>query len=89
MVLLHIWVFTLVKKLTWSVHINKLSLHLAKHNAMLYQVCDYVTPHTLNMLHYSFVYSSVNDNFIVWGIATQNQLNGINVRMNNIVRTIT
>ena len=32
------------EKLTWSVHINKLSLQLAKHNAMLYQICDYVTP---------------------------------------------
>ena len=34
------------EKLTWSVHINKLSLQLAKHNAMLYKIRDYVTPHT-------------------------------------------
>ena len=38
------------EKLTWSVHINKLSLQLAKYNAMLYQIRDYVTEHTLNML---------------------------------------
>ena len=30
------------EKLTWLVHINKLSLQLAKHNAMLYQIHDYV-----------------------------------------------
>ena len=34
------------EKLTWSVHINKLSLQLAKHNVMLYKIRDYVTPHT-------------------------------------------
>ena len=39
------------EKLTWSVHNNQLSLHLAKHNAMLYQIRDYVTEHTLIMLH--------------------------------------
>ena len=53
------------EKLTWSVHINKLSLQLAKHNAMLYQIRDYVTPHTLNMLYYSFVYSTLNYGIIV------------------------
>ena len=77
------------EKLTWSVHINKLSLQLAKHSAMLYQIRDYVTEHTLNMLYYSFVYSILNYGIIVWGTATQNQLHEINVRMNNIVRTIT
>ena len=77
------------EKLTWFVHINKLSLQLAKHNAMLYQIRYYATPHTLNMLYYSFVYSSLNYGIIVWGTATQNQLHEINVRMNNIVRTIT
>ena len=56
---------------------------------MLYQIGDYVTPHSLNMLHYSFVYSSLNYGIIVWGTATQNQLHEVNVRMNNIVRSIT
>ena len=56
---------------------------------MLYQIRDYVTEHTLNMLYYSFVYSILNYGIIVWGTATQNQLHEINVRMNNIVRTIT
>ena len=77
------------EKLTWSVHVNKLSLQLAKHNAMLYRIRDDVTQHTLNMLYYSFVYGSLNYGMIVWGTATQNQLHEINVRMNNIVRTIT
>ena len=56
---------------------------------MLYQIRDYVTEHTLNMLYYNFVYSILNHGIIVWGTATQNQLHEINVRMNNIMRTIT
>ena len=35
------------------------------------------------------MYSSLNYGIIVWGTAAQNQLHEINVRMNNIVRTIT
>ena len=73
------------EKLIWSIHSNKLSLQLAKHSATLYQIRDYVTPHTLNMLYYSFVYRGVNYGTIVWGKATQNQLHEINVRMNSIV----
>ena len=35
------------------------------------------------------MYSILNYGIIVWGTAAQNQLHEINVRMNNIVRTIT
>ena len=76
------------EKLTWSVHINKPSLQLAKHRAMLYQIRDCVTQHTLYMLYYSFAYCSLIYGIIVWGTATQNQLHEVNVRMNKIVRTI-
>ena len=56
---------------------------------MLYRIRDYVTLHTLSMLYYSFVYSSLDYGIIVWGTAAQNQLHEINVRMKNIERTIT
>ena len=57
---------------------------------MLYQIRDYVAPHTSNMLYYSFVYSSLNCSIIAWGTAAQNKLREKNAaRMNNIVRTIT
>ena len=38
---------------------------------MMYQIFGYVTPHTFNMLYYSFVYTSLNYGIIVWGIAAQ------------------
>ena len=87
MTLIYLGVYIDVK-LTLSIYINKLSLRLAKHSAMLYQICDYVTTHALNMLYYSFIYSSVNYGIIVWDTATQNQLHEINVNINNVVHPI-
>ena len=53
------------EKLTWFIHINKLSLHLAMHNAILYQIRDYLNQHSLNMLCYSFANRSLNYDIIV------------------------
>ena len=63
------------EKLTWYVHINKLFLQKARHYAMLYQIRDYVTPHTLNMLHYSFVYCSLNQTTVSLSGAQQLKTN--------------
>ena len=41
------------------------------------------------MLYYSFVYSCVNYGITTWGTADQNKKHKIEVKMNNIVRTIT
>ena len=77
------------KKLTWSEHIDKLSLQLAKYGAMLYQLRDFVSQYTLNMLYYAFVSSRVQYGISVWGTATKTKLREIDIRLNNIVCTIT
>ena len=41
------------------------------------------------MLYYSLVYSCVNFGITIWGKADQSKKNEIEVKMNNIVRTIT
>ena len=65
-----------MKSLTWSQHIDKLSLQLAKYGAMLYQIRDFVSQHTLNMLCYAFVSS------------TTTKSREMVIRLNNIVHTI-
>ena len=40
------------------------------------------------MLYYSLVYSRVQYGTSTWGTATKSRLHEINVRLNNIVRTI-
>ena len=40
------------------------------------------------MLYYSFVYSRLTNGITAWGTAAQNQLREIEVKLNNIIRTI-
>ena len=77
------------EKLIWTEHINKLSLQLAKYGAMLYQIRDFVNQHIPSMLYYAFVCSRVQYGISVWGTATKTKLREIEIRLNNIVRTIT
>ena len=41
------------------------------------------------MLYYSFAYSRIQYGITIWGTASQNQVHEIEVRLNNIIRTIT
>ena len=77
------------ENLNWSAHIKELSLQLAKCCSLLYQLREYVTTETLHMLYYSFAYSRIQYGITIWGTASQNQVHEIEVRLNNIIRTIT
>ena len=76
-------------KFNWSAHIQKLSLQLARCCNMLYHIRDFVNAHALVMLYYSFVYSRLTYGITAWGAAAQNQLREIEVKLNNIIRTMT
>ena len=41
------------------------------------------------MLYYSFAFSRIQYGITIWGTASQNQVHEIEVRLNNIIRTIT
>ena len=76
-------------KLNWSAHIENLSLQLAKSCTMFFYFRDFVTDDTLSMLYYSLVNSHLIYRFTAWGTAHQHKLHEIEVKLNNIVRTIT
>ena len=76
-------------KLKWSAHIQDLSLQLAKCSNMLYHIRGLVTDSTLAMLYYSFVYSRITYGITAWGTASRNFLREVEVKQNNIIRTIT
>ena len=71
------------EKLTWSECIDKLSLQLALYGAMLYQIRDFVSQHTLNMLYYAFVSSRVQYGTSVWGTATKTKLREIDIKVSS------
>ena len=75
-------------ELNWSAHIHKLSLHLARCCNMLYHIRDFVNDHALVMLYYSFIYSRLTYGITAWGTTAQNQLREIEVKLNNIIRTM-
>ena len=67
------------KTLTWTEHINKPYLQLAKCGAMLYQIRGFVNGHTLKMLHYAFLCSHEQYGISVWGTATKTKLHEIEI----------
>ena len=48
-----------------------------------------MTTDTLHILYYSCAYSRIEYGIIIWGTASQNHVHEIEVRLNNIIRTIT
>ena len=56
---------------------------------MLYHNRDLVTDSTLAVLYYSFVYSRITYGITAWGTASRNFLRKVEVKQNNIIRTIT
>ena len=77
------------ENLCWSTHIKELSVQLAKCCSMFYQLRDYVKNETIRMLYYSFVYSRIQYGIAIWGTASQKLIHEVEIRQNNIVRTIT
>ena len=56
---------------------------------MLYHKRDFVNAHALVMLCYCFVYSCLTYGMTAWGTAAQNHLREIEVKLNNIIPTMT
>ena len=76
-------------KLNWSAHIENLSLQLSKSCNTFFYLRDFMTNDTLTMLYYSLVYSHLIYGITAWGTAHQHKLREIEVKLNNIVCTIT
>ena len=76
-------------KLNWSAFIENFFLQLAKSCTMFFYLRDFVTDDTLSILYYSLVNSHFIYGITAWGTAHQHKLHEIEVKLNNIVRTIT
>ena len=56
---------------------------------LLHHIRDFVNAHALVMLYYSSVFSGLTDGITSWGTTAKNQLREIEVKLNNIIRTMT
>ena len=55
----------------------------------MYRIRTLLDRKTLCMLYYSLIYSRIQYGIVTWGTANQTLMLELNVKLNNIVRTIT
>ena len=75
--------------LNWSSHITHLSLQLTRYCGMFYRLRKLVPPYILRTLYYSMVRSRVQYGIILWDSIFQSTLRELEMRLNDIVRTMT
>ena len=77
------------ENLNWARHIQHLSLQLARYCGLIYRIRRFLNRKTLCMIYYSLIYSRIQYGIVTWGTANKTVLQELNVKLNNIVRTIT
>ena len=55
----------------------------------MYRIRTFLDRKTLCMLYYSLIYNRIQYGIVTWGTANQTLMHELNVKLNNIVRTIT
>ena len=77
------------ENLSWSSHIKKLSLQLARSSGIFYKLKKFVSIDTLRTALKALVYSRLQYGIIVWGTAHKYLLQEINLRLNKLIRICT
>ena len=77
------------ENLTWARHIQHLSLQLARYCGLIYRIRRFLNRKTLCLINYSLIYGRIQYGIVTWGTANKTVLQELNVKLNNIVRTIT
>ena len=77
------------ENLNWARHILHLSLQLARYYGLIYRIRRFLNRKTLCVIYYSLIYSRIQYGIVTWGTANKTVLQELNVKPNNIVRTIT
>ena len=75
-------------KLLFSQQITKICNSLSKVHGIMYSVAKFLTRDARLTLYYSIAYSQLIQSIVIWGGATDDRINPIKVKMNNILRTI-
>ena len=77
------------ENLSWSSHIQHLSLHLSRYSGLFYRIRKFLDQKTLCMLYHSLIHSRIQYGIVTWGTANKTLIHELNIKLNNIVRTIT
>ena len=84
--MLNILAFTLISKLSWKIHIEKLTCKSSKVCGMIYILRHYVPLSTLKLLYYAMFHSHLQYSLLNWGRACKSHYHKLVILQNSILR---
>ena len=75
-------------KLTFISHCKEIHRKLCKYHGVIYSIRNLLPKENLMSIYYSFIYSTITQNIIIWGGISRTHLLPISTKMNKILRTI-
>ena len=75
-------------KLSFNDHINLLCTKLARINGLIYSLKHLLPFHCLKTIYFSFTYSYLNNNIIIWGGCPKTVLKPLQIMQNKTVRNL-
>ena len=79
---------TLTNKLSYGMHISKVALNVSRISGMIASVREFVPRYVLLKLYQALALPHINFHLEIWGSAPTYQLNILEVKINNLLRTI-
>ena len=75
-------------KLSFRDHINLLTTKLARINGVIFSLKSFLPFHCLKSIYYSFAYSYLNNNVIIWGGSPKTVIYPLQIMQNKIIRNL-
>ena len=78
----------MTNKLSYSRHINRVSLNISRLSGIFSNLRSIVPLHTMFKLYFALVFPHLLNHIVVWGSAPQSHLKVLSTRLNNMLRII-
>ena len=78
----------ITSKLSFSKHINKVSLNISRLTGIFTNLRSIVPIHIMFKIFYALVYPHLINHVVIWGSAPSSHLRILSIRLNNILRVI-
>ena len=78
----------ITNKLSYSRHINKVSLNISRLTGIFSNLRSIVPLHIMFKLYFALVFPHLINHIVIWGSAPQSHLKPLSTRLNNLLRVI-
>lgn len=76
------------EKLTWTLHIEKLSIEISKPVGIIYKIRNRLNTDTMRKIYFSLIHSKLNYMLPIWSTATRTQKKPIQVLQNRALKSM-